>query len=579
MVECILLKELSELTGAEIIKGAIIKNNLQRVFVYPGGTIAPILDELYKEKIELFCTKHEQGAAYAAIAVAKLTGMPQVIMVTSGPGVTNVITPIADSYFDSIPIVLITGQVATSDLKGNSMNIRQRGFQEVQTISILKTLTKAQFLVKDILELERVLDEAFDISTKGRPGPVVIDLPMDIQRGILNNTIPSMEKTSNQQHIVPDISPEKIKQISDKIQAAKKPVIIAGQGILTANAHLEFQEFVNKTHIPVSHSLLGLGAYPGDSPFTVGFHGHTGNRYANKTIYEADLVLVFGSRLDVRQTGTCYEQFSPKAYIIKIDIDENEIINSRIRSDFYICTDIKEVLSMLNYYLEDLILPKWEEWWKFINDWRGASLLSYNNDGKLKAQYVIEAVNELTRGCPLICTTGVGSHQQWVARHFHFNYPERIFLTSGGHGAMGFDLPSAIGAQLAYPDRMILCFAGDGSIQMNIQELATISECGLPIKIIVLDNQRLAMVSQFQLFNWGNDPTCGNKVSPAYAEIAKAYNIKNYIINKKDEVGEVLKSALFYDGPCLIHCLVDDSEDVVPMLLGGQPMSKMWPYE
>ncbi|MDD4803373.1 MAG: thiamine pyrophosphate-binding protein, partial [Syntrophomonas sp.] len=350
--------------GAEIIKEVIIKNNLRRVFVYPGGTIAPILDELYKENIEIFCTRHEQGAGYAALAAARITGQTQVVLVTSGPGVTNVVTTIADAYFDSVPLVLITGQVATSDLSNSAMSIRQRGFQEVNTISILESITKAQFLVKDVLNLEKVLEDAFSISKEGRPGPVVIDMPMDIQRSEINNVMitSKLGEEHNKKEAVSVFGIEECKHIANKISSASRPIIIAGQGILGAKAYKEFQEFVDMTNIPVSHSLLGLGAYPTNSDISIGFHGHTGNRYANKAIYEADLVLVFGSRLDIRQTGSCYDQFSPHAYVVRIDIDENEIVNSRIKNDLSIVANIRVALSQLNQYIANLTLPDWKDW-------------------------------------------------------------------------------------------------------------------------------------------------------------------------------------------------------------------------
>ncbi|NLJ71756.1 MAG: thiamine pyrophosphate-binding protein [Syntrophomonadaceae bacterium] len=567
--------------GAQIIKNAIIKNKLQRVFVYPGGTIAPIIDALNNEGIGVFCARHEQGAAYAALAVARITGCPQVVLVTSGPGVTNVLTSIADAYFDSIPLILITGQVATADLSGPSLPVRQRGFQEVNTVSIMKSVTKAQFLVKDVLHLEKALEEAFFISQEGRPGPVVIDIPMDVQRGNINNSLTNInrqDKINNKKNLK-WIDAESIEQVKNKICSATRPVIIAGQGLLTAKAHEEFREFVDKTNIPVSHSLLGLGAYPTQSPIAIGFHGHTGNRYANKTIYEADLVLVLGSRLDIRQTGSCYDQFSPQAYVIRVDIDEGEIGSSRIKTDFSLCTDVKIFLSQLNKSLNDITIPEWAEWWDCINKWRTDYPLTYRDDDKVKPQSIIEITNDLTENSPVVCISGVGSHQQWVARHFDFDYPERIWLTSGGHGAMGFDLPAAIGAQLACPDKMVICFVGDGSLQMNIQELATIAEYNLPIKIIVLDNKRLAMVSQFQMLNWGEDPTCGNKTNPPFADLASVYGLRGYLVDNNQESLAILKEALFFNGPCLVHCIVDENEDVIPMLLGGQPMSKMWPYE
>jgi acetolactate synthase-1/2/3 large subunit len=569
------------LIGAQVIKDAIVKNELQRIFVYPGGTIAPIIDALCKEGIEVFCARHEQGAAYAALAAARITGRTQVVLVTSGPGATNAVTPVADAYFDSIPLILITGQVATSDLSNPSVPVRQRGFQEVNTVSIMKSVTKAQFLVKDVLQLEKVLEDAFFISRDERPGPVVIDMPMDVQRAEVNGpaTTAGGRENSNNKNGIQTINAESIKHIANKICSATRPVIIAGQGILTAKAHEEFREFVDKTNIPVSHSLLGLGAYPTASRISLGYHGHTGSRYANKTIYEADLVLVLGSRLDIRQTGSCYDQFSPHAYVIRVDIDENEIRNSRIKTDFSIYVNVKTFLSKLNDSIKDVMMPEWTDWWNCIRKWQTDYPLTYENNDKLKPQYIIEVVNELTKDIPVVCISGVGSHQQWVARHFDFDYPKRIWLTSGGHGAMGFDLPAAIGAQLACPDKKVLCFIGDGSFQMNIQELATVVEHDLPIKIIVLDNHRLAMVSQFQMLNWGQDPTCGNKTNPPFANLAEVYGLKGYVFQRKEEAHDILKEALLWDGPSLVHCMVDEAEDVIPMLLGGQPMFRMWPYE
>jgi acetolactate synthase-1/2/3 large subunit len=323
---------------------------------------------------------------------------------------------------------------------------------------------------------------------------------------------------------------------------------------------------------------LGLGSFPTNSPLALGFHGHTGNQYAGKAIHESDLLLVCGSRLDIRQTGTRVDDFVPNGKVVRIDIDVNELDHSRVRSDLAIQGDVRRVLEALNEQMGELPAPQSENWLAQIERWRESFPLSYEKNGKLKPQNVIETVDSLTKDQPVICVSGVGSHQQWVARHFTFDYPSRPWLTSGGHGAMGFDLPVAIGAQITFPDRPVICFVGDGSLQINIQELAAVVEFNLPIKIIVLNNHRLGIVSQFQKMNWKCDPTCGQKWNPDFAAIARAYGIAASTVTRASEIESCGKLALAHKGPYLIDCIVDEDEDVVPMLLSGQKMDGMWPY-
>mgnify|MGYP001243392211 FL=1 len=563
----------SQLLGSHVIVSCMAANGIKRIHIFPGGTIGPVLDIVHDWNIEIFTTRHEQAAGYAALGTAKLTGKPQVVMVTSGPGVTNVLTPVADAYFDSIPLVVLTGQVATSDMKSN-LPVRQRGFQEVDTVALFKPITKAQFLPKHSSELAEVMNDAFRIAKTGRPGPVVVDLPMDVQKEPVD-VIPDFQSYTKQNLLIPDVST--INKIIDLLCLSKKPLIICGNGVLISRSYEELREFINKTKINTSSSLLGLGGLPTNSEFSLGYHGHTGSRYANLAIHESDLLLVLGSRLDVRQTGSVTKEFAPNAKVIHIDLDLAELEHARVHTELQIHADIKKTLQIINDKLQNIKLPDWSEWNEQIKQWKSEYRLSYDSKKVLKPQYIIETANKLTEGIPLVCVTGVGQHQQWTARHFDFDFPTRILLTSGGHGAMGFDLPVSIGAQLNELDKLVLCFVGDGSLQINIQELATIANYNLPIKIIVLDNQRFGIVSQFQNITWGKDPSCGNLKNPDFSAIAKAYGIFTETVSTANEIESKLERIFSHNGPALLHCNVDPSEDVIPMLLGGQTMDKMWP--
>ena len=563
----------SQLLGSHVIVSCMAANGIKRIHIFPGGTIGPVLDIVHDWNIEIFTTRHEQAAGYAALGTAKLTGKPQVVMVTSGPGVTNVLTPVADAYFDSIPLVVLTGQVATSDMK-SKLPVRQRGFQEVDTVALFKPITKAQFLPKHSSELAEVMNDAFRIAKTGRPGPVVVDLPMDVQKEPVD-VLPDFQSYTKQNLLIPDVSA--INKTIDLLCLSKKPLIICGNGVLISRSYEELREFINKTKINTSSSLLGLGGLPTNSEFSLGYHGHTGSRYANLAIHESDLLLVLGSRLDVRQTGSVTKEFAPNAKVIHIDLDLAELEHARVHTELQIHADIKKTLQIINDKLQNIKLPDWSEWNEQIKQWKSEYRLSYDSKKVLKPQYIIETANKLTEGIPLVCVTGVGQHQQWTARHFDFDFPTRILLTSGGHGAMGFDLPVSIGAQLNELDKLVLCFVGDGSLQINIQELATIANYNLPIKIIVLDNQRFGIVSQFQNITWGKDPSCGNLKNPDFSAIAKAYGIFTETVSTANEIESKLERIFSHNGPALLHCNIDPSEDVIPMLLGGQTMDKMWP--
>ncbi|QYJ88775.1 thiamine pyrophosphate-binding protein [Shewanella halotolerans] len=558
--------------AADAVIHFLASQGIRSLHNYPGGTIAPLLDACGRFGIKVFTSKHEQGAGYAALAQAKLTGLPGVVAVTSGPGVTNVLTPVADAFFDSIPLLVFTGQVGTGDLTADKP-VRQSGFQEVDTPALMKPITKAQFQPKSIAELVAILPKAWQIACEGRRGPVSLDLPMDVQRAVFDDTIEPIATSART-----DTSNEKfISELLEAIQTAKQPVIICGNGMATGEHARLLSSIRSYWPAPVSHSLLGVGTLDSEDPGSLGFHGHTGSQLAGKAIADADLLLVLGSRLDVRQTGTLTSEFAKQARIFRVDFDANELEYSRIAYHNGLCSELTPVLQALQQALPGKQIADLGPWQKKIANWRqtlGWPYPTYPGAApKAVLEYLSEALPQET-----IVTTGVGAHQHWVARHFRFVLPQRRLMTSAGHGTMGYDLPTAIGAAIHSPQSTVLCVAGDGSLQMNIQELGMISELGLKVKIVVLDNHRLGLVSQFQLMNWETDTACGNKHSPDFATIAKGYGIKAIHCGVEDEVQAALKAFIAFDGPVLLHLEIDPRHDVVPMLLGGQPTHKMWPY-
>jgi len=564
---------------SDLIVKTIKYYKIDKVFVYPGGTIAPILDSLKKENIEIICTKNEQGAGYAAIGAAKVSGKPQIVIVTSGPGATNVITPIADAFYDSIPIIIFTGQVATSYINKDK-KIRQTGFQETDIVNMVKPITKYSFILT-ANNIETDIHNAFKIATTKRPGPVLIDLPMDIQlakcntskNNIKNFNLPTESKSTK-------LNNRSISIIKDILIQSKRPIIIGGNGVYISKCVEVFRSFVDLLKIPVVTSLPAIGILNKNHNLYFGFLGHTGEFYANLAVYYSDLIFVFGSRLDIRQTGTETNHFYDKK-IIRVDIDLNEIKYSRITSnnEVHFNMDLKE---FFNIALK-LDYPKldFKKWINTIKNWQHkySSEQFYKDKDKLFKYDIVNYVSKLTNNLKVAVSTGVGAHQQITARYFNFNYPNRIWLSSCGHGTMGFDLPSIIGALIERHDLDFgIVFVGDGSFQMNIQELATIKEYNLPIKIFVLDDARLSLVSQFQLLNWDSDPTTGDKYNPNFANIAKAYEIESIEISSKNDLkklDDVFNSRL----PTLIHCHVYQKEDVLPMLLAGQELNEMYPFK
>ncbi|MGJ0298627.1 thiamine pyrophosphate-binding protein [Aliarcobacter cryaerophilus] len=551
----------------------IIKEFGNNLYLYPGGTIAPLLDECKNIGINLIVAKNEQGAGYMALAEAKLENRPAFVAVTSGPGATNIITTIADAYYDSIPLIIITGQVGIADLQ-RSENIRQRGFQEVPIINIVKDITKKVFQPKSIEELSRAIHEACIITNNGRKGPVLIDLPMNVQLQKIDdetlNTLLNIAslKTPKQKY---GLNNEIVSKVNQIINSAKKPLILLGGG--SQEKWEEVRKLLQIIKIPVVSSLRGIGII-NDKNYN-GWIGHTGLPWANKILYEADTVLVLGSRLDIRQTGS--ETFVlDKKNIIHVDIDENELENCRIKNTIKINSSVVNFLELINLkaYTQDI-----DTWKKDIEEIKKSYTLQ-DDSGKdigINPSEILKSVDKFTNDKMTYIATGVGSHQHWAARYINFDNKSKMLFTSAGHGTMGYSLPTALGLKCCRKDSLIICIDGDGSFQINIQELALIDELKLNIKILIMDNSRLGIVSQFQNITFGDDPTTGTFKNPNFVEIAKAYKIDGYYMENFDE--EIVEKWLNNERASLLHVKIKHDAPLSPMLLGGQKLNEMWYYE
>ena len=571
--------------GAEIIAKTLKSLGVEKVFLFPGGTVAPLLDALTKEGIEYICARNEQGAGYAAIGAAKISGEPQVVLVTSGPGATNLVTPIADAYYDSVPIIAFTGQVATKDINFQK-KVRQTGFQETDTVGIYSPITKSASILKNEDNIYNNIVDAYYECKNGRPGPVVIDLPMDVQRNQIAVSGGSEQtKLETIQHNYAEIDcgidDKTVLRIKEKISNAKNPLILAGNGVHISNASRQLREFVDIYNIPLVCSLPGVGSLPSNHRLYYDFIGHTGEYYANLAAYHCDLLLVLGARLDLRQTGTEIDSFVKNKQIIRVDIDNNELNHIRINEGIKIHCDLKEFLIKMLEGSSNLSNLNLSDWIKRIDSWKGEYKSSqFYANLKLSSYHLIKSVSEYTKDVKVIVSSGVGIHQQLAARYFEFSQPDRIWLTSAGHGTMGYDVPTMIGAILKSTSHDYgIVFVGDGSFQMNIQELATIKNLELPIKIFVLDNNRLGIVSQFQLMNWDSDESTGGKINPSFSKIGIAYGLGGYDIYDKEEIIDILNKVFEDSSPVVVHCHIDVREDVLPMLLAGQKMNEMYPFQ
>lgn len=559
-----------KLSGAEIIIECLKREGVKHIFGYPGGVVLNIFDLLYDEKdIKLILTRHEQGAVHAADGYARATGKPGVVLVTSGPGATNTVTGIATASMDSVPLVVMSGQVPT-------MLIGNDAFQEADIVGITRPCTKYNYLVKDVRDLSRILREAFHIATTGRPGPVLIDLPKDVTASKTDFIWP--EKIDIRSYR-PTYEGNKwmIKQAAHEIGKAKKPVIIAGGGVIISGASKELKELAEHAEIPVTMTLMGLGGFPGTHNLSLGMLGMHGTYYANRAVQESDLLIAIGMRFDDRVTGKI-EAFAPHAKIVHIDIDPTSI-RKNVRVDIPIVGDVKNVLTILNKILKEEIKEQWAEvrkaWLKQTEAWKEERPLTYTKtETVIKPQFVVEKIYELTKGNAII-TTEVGQNQMWAAQFYKFDRP-RTFLSSGGLGTMGYGFPAAIGAQLAFPDKLVIDIAGDGSIQMNIQELATAVVNKLPVKVAILNNRYLGMVRQWQELFYNERYSYSHlDVVPDFVAVAEAYGAVGLRATKPSEVEPVLKEAFKIKKPVLMDFIVDWKEKVYPMVPAGAPIDHM----
>jgi acetolactate synthase-1/2/3 large subunit len=554
------------MTGAQIVIESLKKEGVKIIFGYPGGVILPLCDALYDSDIKFILTRHEQGAAHAADGYARASGSVGVCIATSGPGATNLVTGIANAYMDSIPMVAITGQVHTQ-LIGND------AFQEADTTGITRPITKHNYLVKDISELASVIKEAFYIANTGKKGPVLIDLPVDVQRADIDFRYPENIDMKSYKPVY-EGHPLQIEKAINMMLAAERPIIMAGGGVISSNAGEELKKFLEITEIPITTTLMGLGSISSEYRLNLGMPGMHGTKYANYAIQQTDLIIAIGCRFDDRVTGKLSE-FAPKAKIIHIDIDPVSI-GKNVSVDLPIVGDAKSVLQK---FIEKNPKINIEEWNRQILEWKKHHPLKYKDeDNEIKPQFVIETLAGLTKGEAII-TTEVGQNQMWTALFYPFKHP-RGFITSGGLGTMGFGFPAAIGAKFACPDKTVIDIAGDGSIQMNIQELATAVSNNIAVKVIILNNSCLGMVRQWQelFYNKRYAFTCFKKEKgqPDFVKLAESYGAIGYRVSRKKDLEKILIKALEEkEKPVFVDCLVVQEENVFPMVPAGASLTEM----
>ncbi|MFA5092573.1 MAG: biosynthetic-type acetolactate synthase large subunit [Candidatus Omnitrophota bacterium] len=548
--------------GARILLESLKKAGVEVIFGYPGGQVLPIFDQLYDFDLKLILVRHEQGAAHAADGFSRATGKVGVCLATSGPGATNLVTGIATAYMDSIPMVAITGQVGTH-LIGND------AFQEADVTGITRPITKHNFLVKDVKDLARTVAEAFYIASSGRPGPVLIDIPLDVQRADTEFIWPDQINIRSYQ---PTYSghPGQIKKAAKLISQAQKPIIYAGGGVITSGAHLELTELAEKIQAPVTTTFMGLGGFCGTHNLFLGMLGMHGTAYANHAVMEADLIIAIGARFDDRVTGRL-DDFAPGAKIIHIDIDPSSI-SKNVSVDVPVVGDAKNIIQQL--ITEIKILPDTRNWLKKVNDWKNKHPLIYNDDTEsIKPQYILQELFKLTQGQAIICSE-VGQSQMWACQWYQYLTP-RTWISSGGLGTMGFGLPAAMGAKVAFPKKEVFNIAGDGSIQMNIQELATCVANKINVKILIFNNGFLGMVRQWQELFYKKRYSYTPITSPDYVMLAQSYGALGMRVTKKEDVAVALEKAIKTDNTVLVDFRIEPEENVYPMVPSGQAINKM----
>jgi acetolactate synthase-1/2/3 large subunit len=551
-----------KMTGAKILIESLKKEGVEVIFGYPGGQVLPIFDQLYDAPFRFVLTRHEQGAAHAADGYARATGKVGVCIATSGPGATNLVTGIATAYMDSVPVVALTGQVK-SFLIGND------AFQEADITGITRPITKHNYLVEDIRDLARVIKEAFHIASTGRPGPVLVDIPSDIQMQETEFAYPEKVDIRGYNPTYKG-HPGQIKKAAKAVSESKRPVLYVGGGAVSSGASEEVRALASKNEIPVAMTLLGLGAFPADDALSLGMLGMHGTAYANHAIMDSDLIISIGARFDDRVTGKL-DAFAPHAKILHIDIDPASV-SKTVDVDIPIVGDAKEVLKQL---IKAVRKPDTKEWLRKIEEWKKKFPLRYRDDDKLRPQYVVEKIWEATKGEAII-TTEVGQNQMWAAQFYKFRLP-RTIISSGGLGTMGYGFPAAIGAKVGRPKMPVFDIAGDGSIQMNIQELATAVINKIPVKVAILNNCYLGMVRQWQeLFykkRYSHVSLCPD--CPDFVKLAESFGAVGIRVTKKSEVRRAIDKALAADNVVFMDFRVEAEENVYPMVPAGEAINKM----
>jgi len=566
------------LSGAEIVFKSLEDQNVEFIFGYPGGAVLPIYDELKNHKsIKHILARHEQGAGHAAEGYARSSGKPGVLLVTSGPGATNAVTALTDAYMDSVPIVCISGQVPTHLIGTDA-------FQECDTTGITRPCTKHNWLVKDVNDLADIIHKAFEIATTGRPGPVLIDIPKDIQ---FNKGTYNLKKTKSSTKIngskLKKIDTKDLDKFIEMIKNSSKPIFYTGGGVINSGpkASKLLRELVSLTGFPITSTLQGLGSYPGDDPQFLGMLGMHGTYEANNAMHDCDLMINIGARFDDRITGKI-DEFSPKSKKIHIDIDPSSI-GKNVDVDLAITSDVAELLEkLINKFKlknKDFInsnKQKTSKWWSQIDKWRKKKSLNFVNSSKtIKPQHAVQRLYELTKDQDTFITTEVGQHQMWAAQHYKFNKPNR-WMTSGGLGTMGYGLPAAIGVQIAHPKKLVVDIAGEASILMNMQEMSTAVQYRLPIKIFILNNEYMGMVRQWQeLLHDKNYSESYTEALPDFVKLAEAYGAVGIRAKTPDELDEKIKEMINLDKPVIFDCVVDKKENCYPMIPSGKPHNQM----
>lgn len=552
----------NEITGAKYLCDLLLEQGVDVIFGYPGGVVLPIFDALYHSDLELILTRHEQNATHAADGYARSTGKTGVVLVTSGPGACNTVTGIATAYMDSIPMVIITGQVKTH-LIGND------AFQEADITGITRPITKHNYIVKDVHDLGRIINEAFHLASTGRPGPVLVDVPSDVSTSKL------VRSKANEVMNLPGYKPREeghirqIQKAAEAINESEKPVIYTGGGVILSNAAEELRAFVHKANAPVTTTLLGLGAVDENDYLSLRMLGMHGTAYANFAVQECDLLVSIGARFDDRVTGDV-KRFAPNAKIVHVDIDPSSI-SKTIKVDIPVVGDAKKILPILTELIETK--PR-SSWIQRIDELKETYPLVYEHDGEsIKPQYVIEEVARQTNSNAFV-TTGVGQHQMWAAQFYKFRKPRQI-ITSGGLGTMGYGLPAAIGAQIANPHDQVVCFEGDSSFSMALHDIPTAVERSLPLKICILNNGYMGMVRQWQELFYGRRYSKSYLQHPCFADVAKAFGAAGLVARKKSDVPKVIEQMLNEKKCCVVDFHVEPEENVWPMVAAGKSLHEM----